>query len=166
MVNHLGGMSGGHYTAFIKCATVDPTSLGSGAHNINNLLKSAVNAEGNTVFLDSTNFYKNPLEANRYHQYARCADANTGGAWFLFDDDLVLPVPEIEIETHVVSGMYYYCNMLSCSLLHYIITCINNIYRIRLHVILSEATVISEHPHQSGALSQCYQKNDQYKEKS
>ena len=107
-MNHLGGMSGGHYTAFIKCATVDPTSLGSGAHNINNLLKSASNSSdgnNNSVFLDSANYYKNPLEAHRYHQYARCADANTGGSWFLFDDDLVLPVPEIEIETHVVSGV-------------------------------------------------------------
>ena len=107
VVNHLGGMSGGHYTAFIKCATIDPTSKSSNNSNITAKSTNAKSSEGNSIYLDIPSYYKHPLDASRYIQYARCTEASEGGSWFLFDDDLVIPVPALEVETHIVSGEFF-----------------------------------------------------------
>lgn len=108
VVNHLGGMSGGHYTAFIKCATIAPTSTSAADSSSGATAQSAAvtgkASDDNSIFLDLPNYYKNPLDASRYLQYARCTDASDGGSWFLFDDDLVIPVPTLEVESHIVSG--------------------------------------------------------------
>ena len=152
VVNHLGGMSGGHYTAFIKCATIDPSSTSTSSNSNATAAAQSVKAkssEGNSIFLDIPNYYKQPLDASRYLQYARCTEASDGGSWFLFDDELVIPVPALEVETHIVSGkpavfVFNHFNMRNHMVkLFVILFC----FRIRLHAVLPETSVAAQYTH-------------------
>ena len=94
VVNHLGGMSGGHYTAYVKC-TSPPTATRSSSDFLSDL--SSPSSLGADIF--------GALDAARYSQYAKSKAASLDGNWYLFDDDVVRPVPLQELENLIVSGM-------------------------------------------------------------
>lgn len=92
VVNHLGGMSGGHYTAYVKCCPPQTEGLPTDP-----TMEGALSSDGSSV-----------LDAARYTQYAKNKAASLDGSWYLFDDDAVRPVPLQELENLIVSGAIYF----------------------------------------------------------
>lgn len=84
VANHLGGMSGGHYTAMVKC-------------NAEVLSRPAVNGIG-TELSRSSSYDRNPPLVPV--DSAERQDA----AWMCFDDDVVTAIPAQALEATIVSG--------------------------------------------------------------
>jgi len=89
-------MSGGHYTAYVKCSS-PPTAARSSSEpsTDHELFSSSLGAD-----------VLGTLDAARYTQYAKSKAASLDGHWYLFDDDVVRPVPLQELESFIVSGMF------------------------------------------------------------
>jgi Ubiquitin carboxyl-terminal hydrolase len=106
VANHLGGMSGGHYTAMVKCNT-DALSLPT--------IRPAANSSSPDL-LRSYSLDRGTSSLDR-----------PDNAWMCFDDDVVTAIPAHAVEDTVVSGerrsSYYHhfisvsCILRYCSLL-------------------------------------------------
>lgn len=104
VVNHLGGMSGGHYTAYVKCDSAPSETMASRHQSPDDPAPSAFSA----------------LDAARYAQFTKNKVASLDGSWYLFDDDAVRPVPLQELENLIVSGRK--CFNMSLAFITHIIT--------------------------------------------
>lgn len=86
VANHLGGMSGGHYTAMVKC-------------NAEVLPRPALNGNG-AELSRSYSYDRNPPPSAPIESTER-PDA----AWMCFDDDVVTAIPAQALEATIVSGV-------------------------------------------------------------
>lgn len=121
VVNHLGGMSGGHYTAYVKCGTNSPIPVATGGGVVAGRNTSGLVDNRDEMRRDEDDYdplFINPslttgserrdpsaaLEAERYTQFAANSVASAGGTWVLCDDDVVRHVSLLDLETAIVSG--------------------------------------------------------------
>jgi ubiquitin carboxyl-terminal hydrolase 4/11/15 len=86
VANHLGGMSGGHYTAFVKCESEG------------NTMKDMINS--NTTEEDIT-------PATGVFDGSNIRVTDSGGNWMCFDDDVVTAVPVDALESTIVTEAAY-----------------------------------------------------------
>jgi len=98
VINHLGGMNGGHYTAFIKIGT-DGYDIDSGA--------------APAAALKGAKGEKPPTRPTR----ARSSSIGFGcdDKWMLFDDDYVEEVPPDRVVSEMAYVLFYHRRKLTSS---------------------------------------------------
>ena len=123
VANHLGGMSGGHYTAMVKCDSDTANSLLNTAIDSNSNINS--NISNAAVALNNQNSSETPSNLLRARSTSSACSAAAGSvkeesdnpqssplgttldtAWMCFDDDVVSAVPLHALESTIVSGEF------------------------------------------------------------
>lgn len=103
VANHLGGMSGGHYTAMVKCESdTTPIHAIRPANSSSEIARSASN--------------------DRHPALSAEKGEKPEPVWTLFDDDVVTVIPPNALEATIVSGTHQptlHCITLLCTMLHY-----------------------------------------------
>ena len=134
VANHLGGMSGGHYTAMVKCEAEVVTLKGSGGggggaggagggggngSSMLNMSSHSVASNGNSIHNSGHNSHNNSRNGSQNNSIQNSTREDSEGlspalndpngvpldtAWMCFDDDVVSMVPMHSLEATIVSG--------------------------------------------------------------
>jgi hypothetical protein len=101
-------MSGGHYTAFVKCSENEmETFTRQGIQSFLNVGSASIEEmeQGLDGVLRCTEC--DPLDKERYTQYTSCSAACQNSTWYHFDDDSVRPLHPLELQNAIVTGICY-----------------------------------------------------------
>ena len=123
VANHLGGMSGGHYTAMVKCIldnnNIHPKNNSSHSNNNNSTHNNSTNNSNNSSQNNSQYNNRNGMRNTSNHDNNNnngtnypenqdlvldLPDTHQDAAWMCFDDDVVTAVPLNALESTIVSG--------------------------------------------------------------
>ena len=129
VANHLGGMSGGHYTAMVKCDADTANSLLYTAIDNNSAINNNNNNNSNisNVALGSNNQNSSETPTNLLRARSTSSACSAAAvsvkeesdnpqfsplgttldtAWMCFDDDVVSAIPLHALESTIVSGKF------------------------------------------------------------
>jgi len=113
VVNHYGGMTGGHYVAACKVTACSPDGSEEVEHNFNG---AGVHAFGTKEKVDQTSTWrlgrsKDKDASNKYTRAALSASKSAAESseplWLQFDDDSVEPIPPRKINSESAYVLFY-----------------------------------------------------------
>jgi hypothetical protein len=113
VVNHYGGMTGGHYVATCKATSCSPNGSEEVEHNFNG---AGVHAFGTKEKVSQTATWKlgrsKDKDSSSIHTRAALSAAKTAAEsseplWLQFDDDSVEPIPPRSVNTESAYVLFY-----------------------------------------------------------
>lgn len=121
VVNHLGGMTGGHYVANCKASVCSPIGSEEVEHNFNG---AGVHAFGDNEEVVHTGGWKlgrmggggssgkdrdgaNGIQTRAALAAARAVAESSEPLWLHFDDDLVEPIPPADVVSETAYVLFY-----------------------------------------------------------
>ena len=109
VVNHFGGMTGGHYVAMCKATACSPDGDEEVAYNFNGEGTTALDRAGEGTVPSSGWRTLLPTKEKDYgpNSAAKAVAASAEPLWLQFDDDLVEPIPPRNVVSETAYVLFY-----------------------------------------------------------
>ena len=108
VVNHFGGMTGGHYVAACKATACSPDGDEEVAHNFNGAdIANIGRSEEEAAPSSGWRLGRTREKESTSTALTRAVSASAEPLWLQFDDDVVEPAPPINVESETAYVLFY-----------------------------------------------------------
>ena len=108
VVNHFGGMTGGHYVATCKATACSPDGDEEVAYNFNGAdIANSDRSEGEIATSSGWRIGRTREKESTTNALSRAVAASAEPLWLQFDDDIVEPAPPVNYQSETAYVLFY-----------------------------------------------------------